>query len=468
MMRILAVTAVILSSTTAFAATVPDGAVIKSVLKEKAGVNYFAMVRDDIVDTKNGRDHFSFNDKSVIWSALMKGGLGDIDITKYTAYWYDPSGKIFYKERPISMIGDNLAIKSVLKVEPDRMADRVGLWKIELLCDNQIMDEKYFYLGEAADYNITQESINGLNGKLDRDIEASRDANAAKRIKSDNILRGLISAAIDKTKASKINDMWFVAKDIEPVTDENGLCHISKENAKIYFTVKPVAFLNASSPKIAIYWISPDKRIFKEDRVYSFGESFSSYIKTSDVTDNLLGLWTIAMTIDGLKAAERLFSIEDSQWFAARADKPPDIKRPNKSSMNSANNEELTEDDREYLTKIIKEKSRQINGKYISNAKKKYPKAKKDEIDAGMPEEYVIAALGKPMFMLLRKDMVEIWYYWQINAWDEAQNVSAAVNRDVGAMLFSNPRGTLTKIFIEDGCVIEITKEENVAKTQIR
>ncbi len=460
--------------------------ILKSSISEDVSYNGFALSMADCVNPKNKKDSFTLEDKKVTWSAAIRDGLGKYNASDYAVYWYAPDGILFEKQAPKPLFVDCAGLKSSLVIDADKMKSKMGLWKAEVIYKNYMIDSKYFYLTKTGTKEIAQNDIDSLAVKIVRTENIAKTKEEAEKIqaekldkeekvKNKELVDAILGQPIDteKSKALISFDFKTTGDDIESLKDQSGIYHIAYADKKIYWKGQFQPFFGVTSPKVQIYWLTPDRKLFASNNTSFLPTNDAAfYIKGKDISKSMLGEWLVIVYVNKSKILEQVFVLDTEEGMQSlivqkmqAEEKANEERRKTMAAKGIPTKEEIGE-----LTKTIKEKYASITSKYVAAMKKKYPEATKTGIKVGDAEGYVIAAHGRPMNMLLRKDGIEIWYYWEQGLWDSSRSMAYSVRGNFVGEFFSemNSTGTLTKIFIEDGAVIEITKEDNVTRAHIR
>ena len=413
--------------------------------------------------------------------------MGTYNNSDYAVYWYAPDGNLYEKQKPSCLFIDCNGLKSSLTIDANKMSSKTGLWKAEVTYKDVVIDNRYFYLTTSGiKKEINQEDSDLLESKIKRDEKISRTYEESDKkktaileeeakIKNKELIQKITSDVMDTEKARVLVDSYFTTsdKDVEAIKDSGGLTHIAYGSEKIYWRGQFPPFFGVGSPKIQIYWLTPQKYIFSTNSTTFMPTNDVSFsIKGVDIKEDMLGEWQVVVYVNKSKIVEQKFILEGEEKVKQMISKTieettrlTNARRKEMVDKEKTSKEEVVDPE---LEKITRKKLDSMTNKYIAEIRKKYSKDQLRSVRIGDSEELVLAAQGKPFGIVPRKDGIEIWYYWQASAWDNAASVSYAVNRDIIGQIFQDPKGDLTKIFIEDGKVIEMTTEQNVAKSQIR
>jgi len=481
----LAISFLIIFSCTIFAGT-EKSKILKSFISEDASFNGIGMSPTDCVNIKNKKDSFVLEDRKITWSASIRGGLGSYNNKDYVVYWYSPDGNLYEKQIPKMLFLDCSGLKTSLSIDKDKMRPLIGPWKAEVTYEDVVIDNKYFYLIEIGAREIVQGDIDLLESKIKRDgnISKTREESHKKKafileeeakIKNKELAQKVANDAVDSEKAKALLSSCFKTsnKDIEAVKDSDGITHIAYGAEKIYWRGQFQSFFGVTSPRVQIYWLTPKKEFFASNFTTFLPTNGAAFnIEGKDIAEDLIGEWLVIIYVNKAKIVEQKFALdrEDNvQNLIAqkrlREERAIEEKRSEVLTGKSTPKEEIEE-----LTKPLQEKHASITGKYVAEIRKKYPNAERKYPAIGDSEEYVIASRGRPRQILARKDGIEIWYYWEQNEWDKSRGMNYAVRGDFVGQFFNElgSQGTLTKIFIENGTVIEITSEQNVIQGHVR
>lgn len=124
--------------------------IFKSFISEDASYNGIAFSMADCISAKNIKNSFTLRDKTITWSASIRGGLGAYNNSDYVVYWYSPDGVLYEKQTPKILFMDCSGLKASLSVNKDAMSSKTGLWKAVITYQGDGIDDKYFYLTETG------------------------------------------------------------------------------------------------------------------------------------------------------------------------------------------------------------------------------------------------------------------------------------------------------------------------------
>lgn len=140
-------------------------------------------------------------------------------------------------------------------------------------------------------------------------------ADIGKKVATNENAEEIQALELDEEKASKIVKSKFKTNNVKLIREENGNTYISQDNKWVYFICELPLFYSVGSPKITIYWISPDKQIFQKNKVTPIAHSFSSHIELDNMPTNIVGEWSVVVLLNGSKALERSFNIQHHDDF---------------------------------------------------------------------------------------------------------------------------------------------------------
>jgi len=305
--------------------------VMASYISEKASRNPYSFGGKNFVAPKNEKDTFTFEDKEVTWSAVIRGGLGKYNFKDYEVKWYEPGGELFSTTYPKSVFMDCQGVKSALSINESTMNNKAGIWKVEVVYENMVIDEKYFYLGPDKNKVIDQDKINKLNALISGDTPSLIDEDDRSGIYQ-RLSTDIFDKKIDVKKAKNLVDATFDtgSGDAIPAYDGN-VTLVAQDSKKIFYNLQFKLFYGMSSPKIIVYWITPDKRLYALNRT-SFlpGGKASFYLRGNDITAEMKqGIWTVFTFVGKSKIRENKFKFENRDKvvqvlakIAEKVDKP--------------------------------------------------------------------------------------------------------------------------------------------------
>lgn len=465
--------------------SIEKGKILKSFISEDASLNGFALSLDDCVSVKNKKNSFTLDEKKITWSASIRGGYMTHNTNDYSVFWYSPDGSLFEKQTPKQIFTDCSGLKTSLMIDREKMTGRMGLWKAEVVYKGVLIDNKYFYLLESGSKDAVREEMDELDARIVRpehvsktveDAEAIRGVKAKEAEEAKNIeLTAKITAdTVNAEKAAVLQESYFetYGRDRDVFTDIAGIDHVTYGTEKIYWIGKFTLFFGVGSPDVEIFWLAPGKRIAYSDSTNFPGDSVSFNIKSDNISKDMIGEWAAIVYVNKTKILEKKFILdtEDNIKILESKKRQEEEKIGQEKLKAMSEKGMLTKEEVRELSKIITEKHESITGKRIREARKAYPDAVQKGIKIGDGEEYLIAARGKPDIMLLRKDGIEIWCYWKQDLWGNARSTNYAVQGNLVGGILSEmySTGTLTKVFVEDGAIIEKTTEDNVNRSHIR
>jgi len=170
-----------------YAKSQKNSKVMVSYISEKAIKNPFSIAGKNFVEPKNEKNIFSFEDKYVTWSAVIRGAMGKYDFSNYEVQWYSPDGLLYTKTKVSTVFMDCQGIKSALVTDPQKMEALSGLWKVMATYKGTKIDEKYFFL--AADSNITKTISPDDIATLEARINNTSDTNTFSDVTGDHTVR---------------------------------------------------------------------------------------------------------------------------------------------------------------------------------------------------------------------------------------------------------------------------------------
>ena len=470
----------LIAFSSAISAETTASKIIKSFISEDASYNGFALSINDCVKPKDIKNSFTFGDKQVTWSAVIRGGLGSHNVSDYVVCWYGPDGLAFEKQKPKMLFMDCLALKSSLVIDETTMKPKIGLWKAEVIYQDFIIDNKYFYLNESdIKKGVSQEDIDLLESKIKRDenisktreesdnkkaaiVEKSANEKAARlneEIKTKNmeLIQKIISDLIDTEKAKVLIGSYFKTsdKDIEAAMDSNGITHIAYGSEKIYWRGRFPNFFGVGNPKVQIYWLTPQKDIFSTNSTTFLPTNrVLFYIKGAGIKEDMLGEWQIVVYVDKAKIYEQKFILEEAEKVQRIIAQMEEIEKEAKQKK---------EADRIATQQINKEKM-----KGSGEVKFSY------QIKKGYTKEDVKKRWGEPDTIVNISPNKELWLYWEEQSGNDIASTSYAIRGNLFGALFTAvvdsaiehalAIGHVFGVYFVDGSVKEIRVKTSVKK----
>ena len=299
----------------AFAKTNPKDKIKMSFISEDASLNPLSFDMKGAISRKNEKNFFSFNNDKVTWSAGIKDGLGKHNKEDYKICWYAPDGSLFKSQTAQFIFMDCSLLKTSLPIDKNTMADKMGLWKVEVIYESQLIDEKYFYIDEIKHNSLSQQDIDKLESIISRDIQVARSKKGAEDIWSKETAEEIIADKIDEEKAKKLVKSYFETskEDMEPVTDEEGLTHIAYGSKKIYWKGEFPPFFGVGSPKVSLYWISPYGKVFEKNVTDFVPTNSVSFKLKENIPESMLGEWIVIAYLNKSKIAEEHFMLQKEE-----------------------------------------------------------------------------------------------------------------------------------------------------------
>ena len=453
--------------------------IIKSFISEDASYNGFALSINDCVKPKDIKNSFTFGDKQVTWSAVIRGGLGSHNVSDYVVYWYDPDGLAFEKQKPKMLFMDCLALKSSLVIDETTMKPKIGLWKAEVIYQDVIIDSKYFYLNEPdTKKEVSQEDIDLLESKIKRDenISKTREESDNKKaaileksanekvaileeakIKNVELIQKITSDLIDTEKAKVLIGSYFKTsdKDIEAVMDSTGITHIAYGSEKIYWRGQFPNFFGVGNPKVQIFWLTPQKDIFSTNSTTFLPTNrVLFYIKGAGIKEDMLGEWRIVVYVDKTKIYEQKFILEEAEKVQRIIAQMEEIEKEAKQKK---------EADRIATQQMNKEKI-----KASGEVKFSY------QIKKGYTKDDVKKRWGEPDTIVNISTNKELWLYWEEQSGNDVASTSYAIRGNLVGALFTAvvdsaiehalAIGHVFGVYFVDGSVKEVRVKTSVRK----
>ncbi len=147
----------------------------------------------------DAKDRFTENSSEILWFSGFKGWIGAPE-AKLKAEWMTPAGEIFKTEKFTTRYGNNRFGWAKLDI---RNADKAavelkGEWKVKIYWDDELIDEKIFYIGERKfveptqiatwDGSIRLAKVHIAKGEWERAAEQVKAAQRLDRAKSEAYL----------------------------------------------------------------------------------------------------------------------------------------------------------------------------------------------------------------------------------------------------------------------------------------
>jgi hypothetical protein len=291
--------------------------ITSSTLMETCSINPFAISSRDHIDTKHQKTAYSLDDKTITWAASLRDGFTTSQdyLNDYRVYWYAPDGKLFFEENPSSMFMALMTLQSKMDIEPKKILDKQGLWKLEVIYKNQLLvDEKYFYLGNGEKYDIKEDEINKLNNIIVRPFKFTKDTEKAVVLAKERLQSFVANSKIDPEKSQKIIKAWFTTNSDDHLMFKDQISHISCDSKRINFNCEFVPFFSVGAPEIMVYWVGPDSQIFKEQKVFPLGDRFTSSLNSNEIDFNKrTGKWVVSVFVGEKKVSEKKFNLMSNE-----------------------------------------------------------------------------------------------------------------------------------------------------------
>jgi len=142
----------------------------KSAICEKVSLNIFALGFDDLASIKNQKNVFTPKDDKVAWTArVRKAGQNSNEL--FRAYWYGPEGELISCSVPKNVSMESSNLKASLPLENREL----GLYKIEVIYKDYLVEEQYFKVAEDPNEKIEDAEIAGFETVLKKPFLLYKD-----------------------------------------------------------------------------------------------------------------------------------------------------------------------------------------------------------------------------------------------------------------------------------------------------
>jgi len=397
---------------------------------------------------KNKKEQFDIDDKSVSWAGEIKGGFMKSNRSDYSVNWYKPDGSLYEGCTPSFVLIDCSQLKSSIAL-PENIT---GLWKVEVVYDKLIIDEKYFTVSEGAVNKVSQPDIDLLESKINRDNAAARDIEGAEKIRSVELVTKILSDLIDD-RASKdvLNSSLEVRSgDGKAAKGDDGVFLVSTDFSKVYFKCKFVSFFGASQKPVTVYWLSPKNELLKtSSSSIAMMDEVSFPMERDDPFVAQSGAYRAIMYIKDKKCLELKFLFSD----------------------------------RKIVDELLGQQEAALKAKEYAEVQKETvrrtgaPKMWWD-IKKGYTKEQLVGKWGQPERVINISEAQCVWIYWEPGSGDSWLQDSHAINGDLVGGLFvaaispivdsAFELGHVFGVYLVNGIVEDRRTLPNVSKNEVK
>jgi len=430
-----------------------------SYLSEKASMNPFSISWDTMISTKNETDIFTFDNKQVTWSAIIRGGMGKYDRKKYMVNWYSPDGSLYLGEHPKYIFMDCTALKAELPLDGNDVRGNSGVWKVEAVYNHQLIDEKYFYLGEDANFIVSEVEKKKIDSVLSRKEEVARDKEEAETILDNKLVEKVLSDKINEKKSRDVVSIRLKtsSEDYPPVVDEDGNTYVLVGASKMSFKYDFKAFFASTNRDLYFYLISPDNRLVQKIHRHFIMTDDTTFRIKKDVLQHMKrGEWKAILYVKDKKISDLKFNVVKTAEFNQKYD-------DYKARKEEARLEEEAEKQKVHPA--------QRGGKPISRLQ-----IKNGSTDVAIKDKW-----GEPDKVLKIDDRRYLWIYWTPGADDAySSSRSASIGAQgnlVGALVYALVSysvdamlayGKIVILYFEDDIVRGATRKDSVAYADLK
>ncbi|MBF0215429.1 MAG: hypothetical protein HQL30_00380 [Candidatus Omnitrophica bacterium] len=304
----------------------------RSALTAELSKNPFALTIADNIPVKKTREEFGFDDRKIIWSASIRNGLGAYNRKDYLVCWYGPDGMIFSKQEPKFFYFDCSGLRSELLVDKLSMGDKCGVWKMEVIFNNQIIDEKYFYLGESRGAGVSDEEKKNIDSILSRDVQASMDIEEAKNFSRKELASCIFKDNIDPNLSAGVREIYLTAdKNDRPAINFNGKVYIPRDFKELVWVGIFKTFWGVGKNNLEVYWLDPDKKIVQQNNAQMIVCDRADFRLKRETLDGVPdGEWAVICYAENKKISQNNFIIAGDEEYSrilADEEKRVSIKR---------------------------------------------------------------------------------------------------------------------------------------------